>query len=57
MEGNGMSAAEWCFNMRDKSFADGDVASGNAYQDLGSMWQKREVGEGGTRGVDKSCSD
>lgn len=55
MEVKGMSAAEWCFNMRDKSFSEGDVKSGNAYQDLGLLWQERET-KGEANKVDRTAS-
>jgi len=51
-----MSTVDWCFNMRDKSYADGDIKSGEAYHDLGIMWKNRETSES-DRGITKSCSE
>ena len=56
MEESKMSTVDWCFNMRDKSYADGDMKAGEAYQDLGNMWLARETNNS-DRGITKSCSE
>lgn len=55
MEGEQMTATEWCFKMRDEAYASGDDKAGQAYQELGQVWLQRE--SSGERGVDRSCSD
>lgn len=32
----------WCFSRRDAAFASGNYREGETYQEMGSMWLKRE---------------